>query len=174
MVIVRTFGDAIVSQDLNREAWKKLSAEFKWTEELLTKYEEKVDWEMLSINTAMLWTVSMLEKFEGNIAWSSLSYWASESLLTIDIINRFANNWDWHELSKNQNLKLSFALLDNFADKWDWGCIINRWTCTDSIFTPEFFERYKDFIPADAFMTSYLRGRLIELRMSELEQLIVK
>ena len=35
MVIVRTFGDAIVSQELNKEAWKKLSREFKWNEELI-------------------------------------------------------------------------------------------------------------------------------------------
>ena len=35
MVIVRTFGDAIVSQELNKEAWKKLSREFKWNEEFI-------------------------------------------------------------------------------------------------------------------------------------------
>mgnify|MGYP003417461069 CR=1 FL=1 len=38
MVIVRTFGDAIVSQELNKEACKKMSREFKWNEELLRKY----------------------------------------------------------------------------------------------------------------------------------------
>ena len=26
----KSFGDAIVSQELNKEAWKKLSREYKW------------------------------------------------------------------------------------------------------------------------------------------------
>ncbi len=39
MVIVRTFGDAIVSQELNKEAWKKLSREFKWNEEFIPAKE---------------------------------------------------------------------------------------------------------------------------------------
>ena len=46
----KSFGDAIVSQELNKEAWKKLSREFKWNEELLRKYRSEIDWEELSEN----------------------------------------------------------------------------------------------------------------------------
>ena len=118
MVIVRTFGDAIVSQELNKEAWKQLSREFKWNEELLTKYQGNIDWEELSSNTEMLWTASILEKFKIYINWKVLSSCAPEKLLTLKIIEQFADKWDWHELSNNSNLELSYALLDKFADKW--------------------------------------------------------
>ena len=172
MVIVRTFGDAIVSQELNKEAWKKLSREFKWNEELLRKYRSEIDWEELSENTEMLWTASILENFKNYINWKELSGNAPEKLLTPKIIEQFADRWDWHELSDNSNLKLSYALLDKFADKWDWERIINRWR-SEELYTPDFLERYKEFIPAEEFKSSYLWDTLVERRFDELVEEIM-
>ena len=173
MVIVRTFGDAIVSQELNKEAWKKLSHEFKWTETLLEKYRREIDWEELSSNTEMLWTASILENFKNYINWKELSCYIPEKLLTSKIIEQFSDMWDWYELSYNSNLKLSFALLDKFADKWDWERIINRWSSKE-LYTPEFFERYKEFIPADVFQGSNLWDALVEKRFDELVEDILR
>ena len=172
MVIVRTFGDAIVSQELNKEAWKKLSREFKWNEELLRKYRSEIDWEVLSENTEMLWTASILENFKGYIDWKGLSIYASGGLLTSKIIEQFADQWDWHELSDNSNLKLSYALLDKFADKWDWERIINRWR-DEELYSPDFLERYKEFIPAEHFQDSNLWDALVEKRFNELVEEIM-
>ena len=172
MVIVRTFGDAIVSQELNKEAWKKLSHEFKWNEELIRKYRDQIDWEALSCNYEMLWTASILENFKNYIDWKELSGNASEKLLTPKIIEQFANKWNWHELSDNSNLKLSYALLDKFADKWDWERIINRWR-DEELYTPDFLERYKEFIPAEEFKSSNLWDTLVEKRFDELVEEIM-
>ena len=172
MVIVRTFGDAIVSQELNTEAWKKLSREFKWNEELLKKYRAEIDCEALSCNTEMLWTASILDYFKGNIDWKEFSGYAPARLLTPKIIEQFADRWDWHELSDNSNLELSYALLDKFADKWDWKLIINRWS-DDTLYTPEFFERYKEYIPVEAFKDSKLWDALVERRFNELVEEIL-
>ena len=172
MVIVRTFGDAIVSQELSKEAWKKLSLEFKWNEELLRKYRDEIDWDALSENTNILWTASILDEFEGYINWKVLSIYAPSGLLTPKIIEQFTNRWDWHELSDNNNLKLSYALLDKFANKWDWERIINRWRGVES-YTCEFLERYKEYIPADQFKDSYLWDALVDKRAAELEQEII-
>ena len=172
MVIVRTFGDAIVSQELNKEAWKKLSREFKWNEELIRKYRDQIDWEALSCNYEMLWTASILENFKNYIDWKELSGNASEKLLTPKIIEQFANKWNWYELSDNSNLKLSYALLDKFADKWDWERIINRWR-DEELYTPDFLERYKEFIPAEEFKSSNLWDTLVEKRFDELVEEIM-
>ena len=172
MVIVRTFGDVIVSQELSKEAWKRLSHEFKWNEELLRKYRDEIDWDALSENTNMLWTASILEEFKTYIDWKVLSGYAPEGLLTPKIIEQFADRWDWHKLSDNNNLKLSYALLDKFADKWDWGRIINNWYGED-VYTPDFLERYKEYIPADQFKDSYLWDALVDNRAAELEQEII-
>ena len=172
MVIVRTFGDAIVSQELNTEAWKKLSREFKWNEELLRKYRSEIDWEELSENTEMLWTASILENFKNYINWKELSGNAPEKLLTPKIIEQFADRWDWHELSDNSNLKLSYAMLDKFADKGDWERIINRWR-SEELYTPDFLERNKEFIPAEEFKSSNLWDALVEKRFDELVEEIM-
>ena len=172
MVIVRTFGDAIVSQELNKEAWKKLSREFKWNEELLRKYRSEIDWEELSSNTEMLWTASILENFNHQIDWKGLSIYAPSGLLIPKIIEQFADKWDWHELSDNSNLKLSYTLLDKFADKWDWERIINRWR-SEELYTPDFLERYKEFIPTEEFKSSYLWDALVERRFDELVEEIM-
>lgn len=167
MVIVRTFGDAIVLQELSKAAWKNLSRDFKWNEELLRKYRSEIDWKALSGNTEMLWTASILENYKHQIDWKELSGYAPEGLLTPKIIEQFADRWDWHELSDNSNLKLSYALLDKFADKWDWERIINRWL-DDELYTPDFLERYKEYIPAKEFQGSNLWDTLVEKRFNEL------
>ena len=167
-----SFGDAIVSQELNKEAWRQLSREFKWNEELLRRYRGEIDWEALSENTEMLWTASILENFKNYIDWKALSGIAPERLLTPKIIEKFADKWDWSELSDNGNLKLSYALLDKFADKWDWERIINRWR-SEEIYTPDFLERYKEFIPAEHFMGSNLWDALVERRFDELVEEIM-
>ena len=168
----KSFGDAIVSQELNKEAWKKLSREFKWNEELLRKYRSEIDWEELSENTEMLWTASILENFKNYINWKELSGNAPEKLLTPKIIEQFADRWDWHELSDNSNLKLSYAMLDKFADKWDWERIINRWR-SEELYTPDFLERYKEFIPVEEFKSSNLWDALVERRFDELVEEIM-
>ena len=168
----KSFGDAIVSQELNKEAWKKLSREFKWNEELLRKYRSEIDWEELSSNTEMLWTASILENFTHQIDWKGLSIYAPSGLLTLKIIEQFADRWDWHELSDNSNLKLSYALLDKFADKWDWERIINRWR-DEELYTPDFLERYKEFIPAEEFKSSNLWDALVEIRFDELVEEVI-
>lgn len=172
MVIVRTFGDAIVSQELNKEAWKQLSREFKWNEELLRRYRGEIDWEELSANTEMLWTASILENFKNYIDWKGLSIYAPSGLLTLKIIEQFADRWDWHELSDNSNLKLSYVMLDKFADKWDWERIINRWR-SEELYTPDFLERYKEYIPTEEFKSSNLWDALVEKRFDELVEEIM-
>ena len=168
----KSFADAIVAQELNKEAWKQLSREFKWNEELLRKYRDQIDWEALSANTEMLWTASILDNFKNYIDWQGLSMYAPERLLTPKIIEQFADRWDWHELSDNSNLKLSYALLDKFADKWDWERIINRWH-SDELYTPDFLERYKEYIPVKEFQGSNLWDALVEKRFNELVEEIM-
>lgn len=168
----KSFADAIIAQELTKEAWKKLSREFKWTEELLKKYQYDIDWEALSQNSDMLWTSSILDNYSHRIDWKTLSSYADERLLTPKNIEEFVNKWDWNELSANCNLKLSFELLDKYFTKWDWECIINRWR-QDDLFSLEFFERYKEYIPGEEFQSSSLWDSLVEKQMAKIEQEIL-
>ena len=137
-----------MEQELEREAWKELSKDWTWTEEWLTKYQDRIDWNEISGNKQIFWTASMLDKFKQEINWEQLSIEASERILTIENLERFKNFWDWKNLSRNDNFNLSYELIDRFIDCWDWNILIDRWLADEPIYGHAFFEKYQDYIPA--------------------------
>ncbi len=52
---------------VNEEAWKELSGDFNWSETLLEKFQDMVDWNEISENRNIRWTVSMIQKFKNRI-----------------------------------------------------------------------------------------------------------
>ncbi len=79
---------------LDEEAWQKLSVEFPWSEQLLEKYQDKVDWKAVSVNDNMVWTASMLEKFKHFIDWDQLSRCTHQCILTAEMLERFKEYWN--------------------------------------------------------------------------------
>ncbi len=76
----------------------------------------------------------------------------------------------WSELSKNGNLELSQELLEKYADSWDWEEIIDKYN--NNIFDNEgidFYERYKDHIPAAKLQDSILWSDIVEQRVRQLK-----
>ena len=115
--------------------------ENQWSEQLLEKYADKVDWHEVSGNNNMLWTASMLEKFKKRIDWRELSGTGYQCLLNVEILTRFEQYWDWHE-------------------------IIARWD--DVLFDEDFLERYKEYIPASELQHSRLWNKIVEKRKTQL------
>lgn len=151
------------------EAWKELSNEFNWSEILLEKYQDKVDWNVISENMHIRWTVSMIQKFKNRINWDKFSGALDEEVLTENVIEAFKDKWDWHKLSANSGVRLSHALLDKFADFWDWEKIINRYY--DNVFENqgiEFYERYKERIPAAKVQNSRLWDEIVSQQKLQL------
>ena len=151
------------------EAWKELSNEFNWSETFLEKYQDKVDWNVISENMHIRWTVSMIQKFKNRINWDKFSEALDEEVLTENVIEAFKDKWDWHTLSANSGVRLSHALLDKFADFWDWEKIINRYY--DNVFENqgiEFYERYKERIPAAKVQNSRLWDEIVSQQKLQL------
>ncbi len=162
----KNWNDDFMSQLIDEQAWKELSQDFQWSELLLEKYADKVDWHEVSGNNQMLWTVSMLEKFRSKIDWRELSSSSHQCIFAADMLARFEKYWDWRELSGNSNLELTCELLDRFIDRWDWREIIGRWD--DKLFNEEFLERYKEYIPASELQRSRLWNEIVEKRKTQL------
>lgn len=144
-------------QEIITEAWRKLSETFSWTETLLEKYQDKVDWYWISKNMNIHWTIPMTQKFKSCIDWNEFSSYATEETLIESVIATFKDKWNWQKLSKNPELILSYDLLDKFADFWDWEEIIER--SYEDIFKEngmESYERYKEHIPANFMRCSCL------------------
>ena len=161
----KTLSNEFMQKIMNEEAWKELSGDFNWSETLLEKYQDKVDWNEISHNRYIRWTIPMIQKFKNRINWDTFSEYFGEfeeEVVTENIVETFKDKWNWHELSQNSNVNLSFELLDKYADLWDWEEIIDRYR--NNIFEGqaiEFYERYREHIPVAKVQNSRLWNEII-------------
>ena len=163
----KTLSNDFMQRIADEGAWKELSSELSWTETLLEKYQDKIDWQELSENRNILWTVPMLQKFKHRINWDKLSRYADEKTLTENCIETFKEKWNWSELSCN--CSMNNQLLEKFADQWDWESIIN-YRCSNlfsDVSAIEFYERYKEYIPAAKLQNSSLWNDIVEQRKKQ-------
>lgn len=154
----KTLSNDFMQQIADEAAWKGLSGNLSWTEALLEKYQDKVDWQEVTMNLNILWTIPMLQKFKHRIHWDKLSECVGNNVLTENCIETFKNKWNWTELSRNCRFSLTIELLEKFANYWDWDEIING--RSDELYSNvnaiEFYERYKEYIPAAKLQNSIL------------------
>ena len=130
------------------EAWKELSSNFSWSEAMLEKYQDKVNWDEVTENRNIRWTTSMTESN----------------------IETFKERWNWHELSNNSDVPFTEELLEKYADKWDWEQIID-WYHDNSLYSKkaiEFYEKYKDYIPVSKLQNTCLWRNIVEQRSKQL------
>ncbi|MBO5796512.1 MAG: hypothetical protein J6R28_07690 [Bacteroides sp.] len=164
----KTLSNDFMQRIADEGAWKELSSDLNWTEALLEKFQDKIDWQELSGNRNILWTIPMLQKFKHRINWDKLSRYADEKTLTENCIETFKEKWNWSELSNNYSI--TNQLLEKFADKWDWDSVIdgynNNLFSSDSAI--EFYERYKEYIPAAKLQNSRLWNEIVEQRKKQI------
>ena len=165
---MKKLSNEFMEKILNDSAWKELSENFKWTEQMLDKHKNQVDWKLISQNSNIVWTPAMLEKFKKLIDWKELSSTECETILTGDTLEQYKDYWDWSELSKNMDLEMNYQLIDRFIDQWDWSELINRWHW-DNLYTIDFLERYADKIPSSKLQDSHLWTVLVEQKEKELK-----
>lgn len=160
--MVKTLSNEFMQKIATEEAWKELSGNLQWNESLLEKYQDKVNWHEVSENTNILWTIPMVQKFKNRIDWDKFSRHAEKEALTEAFIEAFKDKWNWSELSMNSSLELTHELLEKFADQWVWEEIIDRYN--NNLFDDmgiDFYERYKDHIPAAKLQNSRLWNEIV-------------
>lgn len=165
---MKKLSNEFMEKILNDSAWKELSESFEWTEQMLDKHKNQVDWKLISPNSNIVWTPAMLEKFKRLIDWKELSSTGCETILTGDTLEQYKDYWDWSELSENTDLEMNYQLIDRFIDQWDWPELINRWH-EDNLYNIDFLERYADKIPSSKLQDSRLWTTLVEQREKELK-----
>jgi hypothetical protein len=172
--MVKTLSNDFMQKIATEEAWKSLSGDFQWNESLLEKYQDKVDWHEVSENFRTMWTIPMVQKFKSRIDWEKFSRHAGKEVLTESFIEAFKDKWNWTELSGNTSLELTHELLEKFVDYWAWEEIIDRFC--DKIFEDmgiDFYERYKDYIPAAKLQNSRLWNEIVSQQARQLTTEII-
>ncbi|MDR1895194.1 MAG: hypothetical protein LBR10_00195, partial [Prevotellaceae bacterium] len=144
--------------------WNLLSDDrnFIWTEKYLDLYKDKVDWKKISANSNVQWTTPMLEKYQQQIDWDELSDSGDERLFTSENLRKFSAHWNWEKLSRNSDVNWTLEKIEAFKDKVNWEEIIDSYRL-DNLYTLEFFEKYKEYIPATKFQGSNLWNALMEI-----------
>lgn len=165
---MKKLANEFMEKILNDSAWKELSENFEWTEQMLDKHKNQVDWKLISENSRIVWTPNMLEKFKKLIDWKELSNTECETILSEDTLEQYKDHWDWSKLSGNTDLKMNYQLIDRFIDQWDWSKLISRWG-EDNLYTIDFLERYAEKIPTSKLQDSCLWTVLVEQREKELK-----
>jgi len=112
----------IIERFADKWDWQVLSENHavRWNEELLEKYKNRVDWNALSASIFITHRGSSLMSFDWNILNKFESYWNWKILsenaanIPVEIIERFADMWDWIELIDNRKIDWSFELFEKF------------------------------------------------------------
>lgn len=169
----KKINDTFMQQVLKKEAWKYLSENLKWTESLLEKYAEKVDWKEISYNDNIYWTIPMLKKFSRKLDWSVLSNHADRMWFTYEHLETFKDRWDWNEIVFK--FALSDAMIKKYADYIDWTALIGAegsYHCfmphNDDFDAIAFFEKYKEYIPMAKLQKSDLWKRMVRQTAKQL------
>ena len=118
----KTINDEFMQHVVAEQVWKKLSEDFAWTEALLAKYSENVDWKLISDNKNIYWSLMMLQKYSNRLDWKVLSRHVDCDWFTEAHLEAFKNKWDWTGLVCNY--KFSERLIDKYIDYVDWDEII--------------------------------------------------
>ena len=151
------------------EAWKELSGNFAWSEAMLEKYQDKVNWDEVTENRNIRWTLPMIQKFQKKLNWDRFSEYADENVLTEPTIEAFKERWNWHELSSNNDLPLTYDILEKYAERWDWERIIDSYG--HDIYEKDaigFYEKFKDYIPVFKLQNTRLWSSIVEQRSKQL------
>ena len=172
-----TIKDDFMQRIATEEAWKKLSEDFAWTEALLEKNCEKVDWKEISGNRKIIWTIPMLQKFSKKLDWIILSEHIDEDWFTEAHLEEFKDKWDWTKVSEAR-LDFCEGLIDRYIDYWDWNALIGEHSYSwlfdsEKICAIAFFEKYKERIPMAKLQNSNLWNKIVEERAGQLKSEIL-
>ena len=175
----KTINDEFMQHVAAEQVWKKLSEDFAWTEALLAKYSENVDWKLISDNENIYWSLMMLQKYSNRLDWKVLSRHVDCDWFTEAHLEAFKNKWDWTGLVCNY--KFSERLIDKYIDYVDWDEIIGVdrsyygcQVCSDYNFDAiSFYEKYKEHIPMSKFQGSALWGRIVEQKYRQIKEEIM-
>ena len=168
-MVTKVLSNEFMQNIATEEAWKELSSNFAWSEAMLEKYQDKVNWDEISENRNIRWTLPMIQKFQKKINWDRFSEYADENVLTEPTIEAFKERWNWHELSSNNDLPLTYDLLEKYAERWDWEHIIDSYG--HDIYEKDaisFYEKFKDYIPVFKLQNTRLWSSIVEQRSKQL------
>jgi cell wall assembly regulator SMI1 len=139
--------EELVERFADRWDWERLSAnpDLPWSLAFLEKYEDRWDWGVLSEGAnGFKWPADAFARHADRLDLARMcqgqATWGHDNLAwTEALIGRYADRWDWDELSRSPFVPFTAKLVERFEDHWTWkllsmnpavpwdGALIARW-----------------------------------------------
>ena len=82
-------------------------------------------WFDLSHNEALPWSEQLIDQYANRWDWEALS--VNPGLpWSEQLIDHYVSRWDWEALSRNPGLPWSIEWLNRYASRWDWDGLSRR------------------------------------------------
>lgn len=108
--------------------------------ELISHFENKLEWSLFYRNDSLLWTCELLEKFQDRLDWfkeydsdfdnlvgNTTIFWDSEKIRKIRELN-FEHGFIYPFISRKSNVNWSIDLLKEFESDWNWEDLSNNYS----------------------------------------------
>ncbi len=128
-----------------RLSWSIICQGVNITPQIVKDYPEHIHWEALSSNNLFNWSEGFVEKHRKQIDWDAFSSILSKNTFRKrseismpgdepkninsfgnDFVARYADLWNWDNLSENSLFIFQKDFLQAFRDQWNWKLLINN------------------------------------------------
>jgi hypothetical protein len=107
--------------------------QIQWNDELLDKYIDRMSWESLSTFLYRSFAKPrLLREWKEEVDWLRISRSATFDF-TDELLDEFADHWNWTELSKNPNLTIDVRFMKKYMHKLDFDLLSSNPACLQLI-----------------------------------------
>ena len=120
-----------------------------WSVTLIERYKDNWDWDhnygrfAIFSNEFFPWAVKFFDRYVHKVNFDDYPYTSdfSQNLaLSMELIERCKENWDWYHLSQNTSISWSIELIERYKENWDWYSLSQNPSLPWSV---ELIEKYK-------------------------------
>jgi hypothetical protein len=121
--------------------WKNISKNSNLSLEILWDYKELLDWEQVTRNSIIeLSNINLLSKYQDYIDWNYISH--SDSFkVSIENLKLFKHKLNWYKVNQRKDFVISEFMLEPFADVLNWSDVS---MAMDIDFSEELIGKYRD------------------------------
>lgn len=87
--------------------------------ELLSKYQDLIDWQIISSSDKFNLTFDNLNRFKDKLYWNIINA-RKDFNISEEIVESFADVLNWSIVSQSMEIKITEELIEKYRNKWDW------------------------------------------------------
>ena len=144
--------------------WRLINSSYKFSDNLLSKYEKVLDWGLVSENPSLVNSIEFIEKYTDKLDWAILSEYINVPI-NENFIDRFKDKivWSSNELDNsspfgrfcfNENFNWTLDRVEKYEKYIDWDDFSQN---RGYFWSEQIIEKYSDMIRWDCFLPRFTK-----------------